>query len=100
MPQKYNHRLNDMPEEENSRTENQASSGLTNRANSMEWVMPRWASRSEVAGSQKEATISISGMFCARAPSSRAFFPSCLPAIASPMQAPKTMWVRVSKIVV
>jgi len=61
-----------------------------------ECVNPRCARRlSSVLNHKPEAT-SASGRTFARAPISNALFPRRRPAIASPVQAPRTIWVNVS----
>ena len=73
-----------------------ANNGVMMAQNNKECVNPLCASRAAEISIQKDATKSISGMLCANAPHSIAFFPSCLPANASPMQAPRAIWVMES----
>src|SRR5438045_7526952 len=64
--------------------------------NKMECVKPRCANKLPAGLIQKAARKSISGILCARAPQSIAFFPRVLPANASPIQAPSAICVRES----
>ena len=62
----------------------------------IEWVIPRCETISAESLSQNVVMKSISGTLCAIAPSNIAFLPSLFPAIASPIQAPKTICVSES----
>src|SRR5262245_16625431 len=76
----------------------QANSGVTSNTNNKEWVIPRWAIKSRVGDSQKEATKSISGRLCATAPSNKARLPAFFPINTSPIQAPNTICVTESMV--
>ena len=73
-----------------------ASKTVATRLKMMECVNPRCAMMSCVSFNQKVVMKSMSGVLCATAPTSNAFLPSFFPAMASPMQAPRTMWVKES----
>src|SRR5689334_20549518 len=63
-----------------------------------EWVKPLWASRLSSASSHEEVMKSISGRLLAIAPIHKDLRPIFLPATASPIQPPSTIWVNESKV--
>lgn len=65
--------------------------------NKIEWVKPLCDTRCCDSLCQKAVMKSISGTLWANAPRNKALLPNCFPAMASPMQAPKTICVTESK---
>ena len=72
--------------------------GIMSSANKIECVKPRCANKLSGVFNQNVEMKSISGMLCANAPHSIAFLPKPFSKKASPMHAPKTIWVKESII--
>ena len=70
--------------------------GAKSIENTMECVKPLWISIEVSVSVNNGANESRSGIVPAMAPYSIALFPTFLPRTASPMAAPRTIWVRES----